>query len=45
MAFDETVPASGNNSQGGGLNAFYLANRVLDATSAKTRGDAFNLSA
>ena len=39
------MPASENNSQGGRLNAFYLANRVLDATSAKTKGDAFNLSA
>jgi hypothetical protein len=35
------VPASENDSQGGQLNAFYLANRVLDATSAKTKGDAF----
>ena len=37
------VPASENSSQGGLLNAFYLQNRVLDATSAKTKGDAFNV--
>jgi hypothetical protein len=35
------VPLSENNSQGGLLNAFYLANRVLDATDAKAKGDAF----
>jgi len=39
------VPAGENNSQGGKLNAFYLANRVLNATSAKTKGDAFNVAA
>jgi hypothetical protein len=39
------VPAGENRSQGGQLNAFYLANRVLDATSAKTKGDAFDVAA
>lgn len=38
------VPKSENDSQGGRLGAFYLANRVLDATSAKTKGDAFNVA-
>ncbi|WP_121434127.1 NucA/NucB deoxyribonuclease domain-containing protein [Actinomadura pelletieri] len=35
------VPLRENSSQGGQLTAFYKAHRVLDATSAKTRGDAF----
>ena len=35
------VPLGENRSQGGLLNAFYLQNRVLDATSAATQGDAF----
>ena len=39
------MPAGENRSQGGQLNAFYLANRVLNATSAKTKGDAFNVAA
>lgn len=39
------VPAGENRSQGGRLNAFYLANRVLDATNAKTKGDAFDVAA
>lgn len=39
------VPAGENRSQGGRLNAFYLANRVLNATSAKTKGDAFKVAA
>jgi Deoxyribonuclease NucA/NucB len=39
------VPAGENRSQGGRLNTFYLANRVLNASSAKTKGDAFNVAA
>jgi hypothetical protein len=39
------VPAGENQSQGGRLIAFYYANRVLNATSAKTRGDAFDVAA
>jgi hypothetical protein len=35
------VPYGENSSQGGLLNAFYLANRVLNATSKTTKGDAF----
>ena len=35
------VPSRENSSQGGLLNAFYLQNRVLDALSATTQGDAF----
>jgi hypothetical protein len=38
------VPLGEQNSQGGRLGAFYLANRVLDATSAKTKGDVFNVT-
>jgi hypothetical protein len=38
------VPAGEQDSQGGRLNAFYLANRVLDATNDKTKGDAFNVA-
>ncbi len=39
------VPAGENRSQGGRLRAFDLANRVLDATRAETKGDAFNVAA
>lgn len=39
------VPATENSSQGGLLNAFYLQNRLLDATSAATQGDAFYVAA
>lgn len=39
------VPAGENRSQGGRLNKFFQANRVLDATSDKTKGDAFNVAA
>jgi hypothetical protein len=39
------VPLGENNSQGGQLNAFYLANRVLNATDDETEGDAFNVAA
>jgi hypothetical protein len=39
------VPQGENDSQGGQLNAFYLANRVLNATSVKTKGDAFYVAA
>jgi hypothetical protein len=35
------APLSENDSQGGLLNAFYQANRVLDAADAETKGDAF----
>lgn len=39
------VPASEIRNQDSRLNAFYLANRVLNATSPKTKGDAFNVAA
>ncbi|WP_158581673.1 NucA/NucB deoxyribonuclease domain-containing protein [Actinomadura spongiicola] len=38
------VPKRENDSQGAQLKNFYYAHRVLDATSSKARGDAFNVA-